>query len=61
VHYVPVHHQPYYRHLHGGLDLPGADAYYARCVSIPMFPAMSDADVRAVVDGIVALAVRKVS
>jgi dTDP-4-amino-4,6-dideoxygalactose transaminase len=45
VHYIPVHHQPYYRHRYGAIALPGADAYYARCLSIPMFPAMNDADV----------------
>jgi len=59
VHYIPVHRQPYYRHLYGDLDLPGADSYYARCLSIPMFPAMTDADVHAVADGISALAVDK--
>lgn len=45
VHYIPVHHQPYYRGRYGRLDLPGADAYYARCLSIPFYPAMSDDDV----------------
>jgi dTDP-4-amino-4,6-dideoxygalactose transaminase len=28
--------------------LPGADAYYERCLSIPFFPAMTDADVERV-------------
>jgi UDP-4-amino-4,6-dideoxy-N-acetyl-beta-L-altrosamine transaminase len=45
VHYLPVHHQPYYRKLYGELALPGADAYYARCLSIPFYPAMTDDDV----------------
>lgn len=44
VHYLPVHHQPYYRRRYAGFSLPGADAYYARCLSIPFFPAMSDDD-----------------
>lgn len=45
VHYVPVHRQPYYARRYGALALPGADAYYARCLSIPFYPAMADGDV----------------
>lgn len=45
VHYIPVHEQPYYRGRYGHLELPGADAYYARALSLPLFPAMSDEDV----------------
>jgi dTDP-4-amino-4,6-dideoxygalactose transaminase len=49
VHYVPVHRQPYYRADAPDLTLPGADAYYARCLSLPLFPSMTDADVDKVV------------
>jgi dTDP-4-amino-4,6-dideoxygalactose transaminase len=49
VHYIPVHHQPYYRERYGKIDLPGADAYYSKCLSLPLFPAMSDSDVDRVV------------
>ena len=49
VHYIPVHMQPYYRHRYGALDLPGARAYYERCLSLPLFPAMADGDVDRVV------------
>lgn len=45
VHYIPVHRQPYYRRRHGALDLPGADAYYEKTLSLPLYPAMTDADV----------------
>ncbi|MEX2129057.1 MAG: UDP-4-amino-4,6-dideoxy-N-acetyl-beta-L-altrosamine transaminase [Xanthobacteraceae bacterium] len=48
VHYIPLHWQPYYRRRYGAISLPGAEAYYQRCLSIPMFPAMSDADVERV-------------
>ncbi|MGE0734855.1 MAG: UDP-4-amino-4,6-dideoxy-N-acetyl-beta-L-altrosamine transaminase [Alphaproteobacteria bacterium] len=44
VHYIPVHRQPYYRRRYGALALPDADAYYARCLSLPLYPAMTDAD-----------------
>ncbi|MEM7122366.1 MAG: UDP-4-amino-4,6-dideoxy-N-acetyl-beta-L-altrosamine transaminase [Pseudomonadota bacterium] len=49
VHYIPVHRQPYYRERHGNLDLPGADAYYGRCLSLPLYPTMTNADVARVV------------
>jgi UDP-4-amino-4,6-dideoxy-N-acetyl-beta-L-altrosamine transaminase len=52
VHYLPVHRQPYYRRRYGNLDLPGADAYYARCLSIPLFPDMTDEDADHVVDSL---------
>ncbi|MEA1674347.1 UDP-4-amino-4,6-dideoxy-N-acetyl-beta-L-altrosamine transaminase [Nitrospirillum sp. BR 11163] len=49
VHYIPVHHQPYYRARYGRLDLPGADGWYGACLSLPLFPAMTDGDVDRVV------------
>jgi UDP-4-amino-4,6-dideoxy-N-acetyl-beta-L-altrosamine transaminase len=52
VHYIPVHSQPYYRERYGELDLPGSDAWYARCLSLPLFPAMTDEDVLRVVDAL---------
>ncbi len=44
VHYLPVHRQPYYQQLYGQLDLSGADAYYDRALSIPLYPDMTDQD-----------------
>lgn len=55
VHYVPVHRQPYYVRRYGTIPLPGADAYYARCLSIPFFPGMSDADVERVASTLAAM------
>jgi len=49
VHYLPVHRQPYYRSRYGQLSLIGADAYYSSCLSLPLFPAMSEGDVGRVV------------
>jgi UDP-4-amino-4,6-dideoxy-N-acetyl-beta-L-altrosamine transaminase len=49
VHYIPVHRQPYYRDLYGALDLPGAEAWYARCLSLPLYPGMEDGDVATVI------------
>lgn len=49
VHYLPVPWQPYYRDLYGEADYPGAKAYYERVLSLPIYPAMTDADVARVV------------
>jgi UDP-4-amino-4,6-dideoxy-N-acetyl-beta-L-altrosamine transaminase len=54
VHYIPVHLQPYYRRRYGELSLPGAEAYYARCLSLPLFPGMADGDVDRVVEALTA-------
>ncbi len=48
VHYIPVHTQPYWRARNGVLDLPGARAWYDRCLSLPLYPAMDDSDVERV-------------
>lgn len=52
VHYIPVHRQPYYVNRQDLADLPGADAWYARCLTLPLFPAMADSDVERVVDAL---------
>ncbi|HEY8573623.1 UDP-4-amino-4,6-dideoxy-N-acetyl-beta-L-altrosamine transaminase [Phenylobacterium sp.] len=49
VHYIPVHRQPYYRARYGPLELPGAEAWYARCLTLPLYPGMADEDVATVV------------
>ncbi len=52
VHYVPVHRQPYYVKRYGCAELPGVDRYYARQLSLPLFPAMEDGDVDRVIDAL---------
>lgn len=55
VHYIPVHTQPYYqsraqaRQLPGALqtgsvDYPSAERYYSRCLSIPLYPDLTDVE-----------------
>jgi UDP-4-amino-4,6-dideoxy-N-acetyl-beta-L-altrosamine transaminase len=46
VHYLPVYLHPYYRHTFGysaGL-CPAAESYYSGCLSLPCFPALTDAE-----------------
>ena len=53
MHYIPVHTQPDF--VRNGLaegTFAGADAYYASCLSLPMFPAMRDEDLAYVVSSI---------
>jgi UDP-4-amino-4,6-dideoxy-N-acetyl-beta-L-altrosamine transaminase len=52
VHYIPVHLQPAYRAAGNQPDLPGARAYYDRCLSLPLFPAMTEHDVDRIVAGL---------
>ena len=52
VHYIPVHRQPYYQARYGHFDLPGAEAHYARCLSLPLHAGMGEADVDRVVDAL---------
>lgn len=43
VHYVPAHTMPYYRRFGWKQgDMPVAENYYARCLSLPMFPTLTD-------------------
>ncbi|GAB3534724.1 UDP-4-amino-4,6-dideoxy-N-acetyl-beta-L-altrosami ne transaminase [Pontibacter brevis] len=42
VHYIPVHTMPYYRSLgHSKGDHPKAEHYYAECLSLPMYPSLT--------------------
>lgn len=51
VHYIPVNKQPYYRQRYGqGPRLAGAEAYYDRTLSLPLYPGMTFDDVSYVVD-----------
>ena len=50
VHYIPVYRHPYYedRGYPAGL-CPNAEAFYARAISIPMYPGLDDAAVARVI------------
>ena len=44
VHHIPCHLKPYYRYqgMKEG-DLPLAEQYYKQCLSLPMYPTLSEA------------------
>jgi len=52
VHYIPVHRHPYYRDRYGAIALPGAEAYYRRTLSLPLFVGMDESDVDHVVENL---------
>lgn len=42
IHYIPVHTLPYYKQLYGEQSLEQAEAYYATCISLPMYPTLTE-------------------
>ena len=55
VHYVPVHLMPYYRQFGWKPgDFPNAEHYYAHCLSLPMFPTLTDDEQTFVIDSVLA-------
>lgn len=50
VHYIPVHTQPYYKNL--GFkegDYPNAEIYYKKCISLPLYPSLTDNDLKEII------------
>ena len=54
VHYLPVHLHPFYRENFGGApgQYPVAEAAYARILSLPIFPRMTEADAEDVITAV---------
>lgn len=43
IHYIPVHLMPYYKQFGWEQgDFPFAEAYYKHCISLPMYPTLTD-------------------
>ena len=54
VHYIPLHLQPFYQKRFGYKDgdYPKAERYYNRAITIPIFPKMSNEDIRDVIKAV---------
>lgn len=55
IHYIPVYWQPYYSRKYGycvGKCLD-AEKYYSRCLSLPLFPALSDDEVDYIIASVI--------
>jgi perosamine synthetase len=51
VHFIPLHLQPYYRRAYGYKpgDLPCAEQQYRSCLSLPIFPGMTEPEIAYVI------------
>ena len=51
IHYLPVHTMPYYKKIgYEGSDLINAENYYSKCISLPMYPTLSNEEQNFVID-----------
>lgn len=60
VHYLPIHQHPYYRQTYGYRDgdFPAAEQYYRGCLSLPLYPRLTDADVGRVIEAVTTVLTR---
>ncbi len=50
IHYIPVHLQPFFQNL--GFkkgDYPITEAYYEKCITLPLFPSLKEEEIRYVI------------
>ena len=54
VHFIPLHLQPFYQEAYGYRpgDFPVAESEYRSCFSLPIFPGMSDPEVKHVIHAV---------
>ena len=54
VHFIPLHLHPYYQRQYGYRcgDFPNAEDAFERCISLPIFPGMTDRQVERVISGV---------
>lgn len=51
IHYIPVHTLPYYKKIGcGNVNLSNAENYYSKCISLPMYPSLTDEEQDFVID-----------
>ena len=51
IHYVPVHTMPYYKSIgYSEADLRNAEKYYSKCISLPMYPTLSNEEQNFVIE-----------
>jgi UDP-4-amino-4,6-dideoxy-N-acetyl-beta-L-altrosamine transaminase len=51
IHYIPVHNLPYYKKIgYSGADLSNAEKYYSKCISLPIYPTLSNEEQNFVIE-----------
>ena len=54
IHYIPVHTLPYYKKIgYKDADLSSSENYYAHCISLPMFPTLTNKELEFVIEKVV--------
>ncbi|PYU29033.1 MAG: UDP-4-amino-4,6-dideoxy-N-acetyl-beta-L-altrosamine transaminase [Acidobacteria bacterium] len=58
VHFIPLHLHPYYQRAYGYKlgDFPNAEDAYSRCLSLPIFPDLTDAEVDRIIATVLRIA-----
>jgi len=60
IHYIPCHLMPYYRQFGWAEgDMPVAETYYKHCISLPMYPTLTDEEQHFVIDKIISYYTKK--
>lgn len=45
IHYIPLHTLPYYKNIgYHNANLKNSENYYSKCISLPMYPSLTDAE-----------------
>lgn len=53
IHYIPIHTLPYYKKIgYNDANLINAEKYYSCCISLPMYPTLSDEDINYIISKI---------
>jgi dTDP-4-amino-4,6-dideoxygalactose transaminase len=57
VHFIPLHLQPYYQRAYGYTvgDFPNAERQFSGCLSLPIFPGMTDLEIEHVIQSVRAI------
>ena len=50
IHYIPIHTMPYYKEKYGYQIFNNAEIYYEKCLSLPLYPSMSDSEIDYVIN-----------
>jgi UDP-4-amino-4,6-dideoxy-N-acetyl-beta-L-altrosamine transaminase len=51
IHYIPVHTMPYYKNIgYADASLVHSEKYYSRCISLPMYPTLSNEEQNFVIE-----------
>lgn len=51
IHYIPIHTMPYYKKIgYEAADLTNSENYYSKCISLPMYPSLTNQDQEFVIE-----------